>query len=148
MAPLYVVARTTTRRHYAFRLNSGVSLKIVPFSMKLFDRLSYALISSFFGAILGTIGWWLYGEAHSLNYDGPAMHPVLQHWLQYSVAAFATLGFILRDHAGEVVGDVFSAIFNFEINSTPEQNVRILGSLVFIAICVAAIWFTTPLKHQ
>ena len=125
-----------------------VSLKIVPFSMKLFDRLSYALISSFFGAILGTIGWWLYGEAHSLNYDGPAMHPVLQHWLQYSVAAFATLGFILRDHAGEVVGDVFSAIFNFEINSTPEQNVRILGSLVFIAICVAAIWFTTPLKHQ
>ena len=25
MAPLYVVARTTTRRHYAFRLNSGVS---------------------------------------------------------------------------------------------------------------------------
>ena len=129
-------------------LTLAVSLKIVPFSMKLFDRLSYALISSFFGAILGTIGWWLYGEAHSLNYDGPAMHPVLQHWLQYSVAAFATLGFILRDHAGEVVGDVFSAIFNFEINSTPEQNVRILGSLVFIAICVAAIWFTTPLKHQ
>ena len=135
-------------RAYGTPLTLPVSLKIVPFSMKLFDRLSYALISSFFGAILGTIGWWLYGEAHSLNYDGPAMHPVLQHWLQYSVAAFATLGFILRDHAGEVVGDVFSAIFNFEINSTPEQNVRILGSLVFIAICVAAIWFTTPLKHQ
>ena len=149
-APFWPSGLTLRSSGLAFSqpLTLAVSLKIVPFSMKLFDRLSYALISSFFGAILGTIGWWLYGEAHSLNYDGPAMHPVLQHWLQYSVAAFATLGFILRDHAGEVVGDVFSAIFNFEINSTPEQNVRILGSLVFIAICVAAIWFTTPLKHQ
>ena len=31
MAPLYVVARTTTRRHYAFRLNSGVS----PFTFRV-----------------------------------------------------------------------------------------------------------------
>ena len=116
--------------------------------MSLFDRLSYALISGFFGAIVGAAGWWLYGEAHSLNYNGPAMHPVLQHWLQYSIAAFAALGFILKDHAGEVVGDTFSAIFHFEINSTSDQNIRVVGSLVFLAACIAAIWFTTPLSQQ
>lgn len=131
----------------ACRLSQTLAQKTVQLYMNLFDRFSYALISGSFGAMVGAIGWWLYGEAHSLNYDGPAMHPILQHWLQYSVAAFAALGFMLGDHAGEVVGDTFSAIFNFEINSTPEQNIRISGSLVFIAICLAATWFTSPTSH-
>lgn len=115
--------------------------------MHFFDRLLYALISSFFGAIVGVMGWWLYGQAHSLNYDGPAMHPVLQHWLQYSVATFAVLGFVLKDHVAEVVGDTLSAIFHFEINLTPDRNCRLLVSLVFLVLCIAAIWFTAPLTQ-
>ena len=112
--------------------------------MKLFERVSYAFISAIFGAFVGVLGWWLYGQAHSLNYTGPAMHPALKHWLQGSITVFAVLGFILRERAGEVVGDTLSAVFHFEFNSEPARTARLLVAVVFIAICIAAIWHTTP----
>ncbi len=110
--------------------------------MQLMNRISYAFISACFGALIGVAGWWLYGTAHSLNYDGPEMAPVLRHWLRWTVITYGCLGFWLQHHAAEVVADTFAAIFHFEINDAPDRAARLALSLVFCAICLAAIWFT------
>lgn len=112
--------------------------------MQLWDRLVYAFISALFGAAIGTAGWWLYGMAHSLNYDGPSMDPVLRHWLLSSIALFGVLGFIFQQMAADFAGDTISAILHFEFNDTPGNGTRWFVALVFVAICIAAIWFTTP----
>ena len=112
--------------------------------MSLLDRLEYALISGLFGCALGALCWWLYGMAHSLNYDGPGMDPALRHWLLGAGGSFAVLGAVLGAKAADVVGDVLNAILHFEFNDTPGNGTRWLVALVFVAICIAAIWFTTP----
>lgn len=110
--------------------------------MALTERLTFALIGLFFGVLLGAACWWLYGLAHSLNYDGPGMDPKLRHWITCSGAAFAALGFLFRDRVGEFVGDVIGAIFHFECDDTPGKHASPLLGCVFLAIIVAAIWFT------
>lgn len=110
----------------------------------LFDRLEYALIAAFFGAIIGMAGWWLYGMAHSLNYDGPGMDPVLRHWVQYTGGVFAALGFIFRERAADAVGDTVSGILHFEFNEEPGRAASAWVGCVVLAIALAAIWFTSP----
>ena len=110
----------------------------------LFDRLGYALIGAFFGAILGIVGWWLYGVAHSLNYSGPGMDPVLRHWVQYCGGAFSAWSFVFRERAADAVGDTVSAILHFEFNETPGRTASVLVCCVALAITLAAIWFTSP----
>jgi hypothetical protein len=46
--------------------------------------------------------------------------------------------------AADFAGDTISAILHFEFNDTPGNGTRWLVALVFVAICIAAIWFTTP----
>ncbi len=108
------------------------------------ERITYALLGSVFGAVIGVVCWWLYGLGHSLNYDGPGMDPVLRHWLVWSSGAFGIVGFVFREHVGDVVGDTISAVFLFESNQPPNESVRTLVALVFIAIIIAAIWFSAP----
>jgi len=108
------------------------------------ERLTYALISAVFGAVIGVVCWWLYGLGLSLNYTGPGMDPVLRHWLIWSSGAFGAIGFVLRERAADVVGDAISAIFHFEFNQTPGESKGILVALMLIAIIIAAIWFTAP----
>lgn len=110
----------------------------------LLDRLGYALIGAFFGALVGVAGWWLYGLAHSLSYDGPGMDPVLRHWVQYGAAAFAVLGFIFRARAADAVADTVSGILHFEFDETPGQAASALVLCVVLALVIAAIWFTSP----
>lgn len=112
--------------------------------MLLGERITYALIGATFGALVGAVCWWLYGLAHSLNYDGPGMDPVLRHWLTYVTAAFAVFGFIFRERVGDIVGDSLTAIFHFEVNEAPGQSASAVVALVFLAIIIAAIWFTVP----
>ncbi len=112
----------------------------------LLDRLGYALIGLFFGALIGVAGWWLYGVAHSLNYDGPGMDSVLRHWVQCSGAAFAVLGFIFRARAADAVADTVSGILHFEFNETPGQAASVLVLCVALGLVIAAIWFTSPIK--
>jgi len=110
----------------------------------LLDRLGYALIGAFFGSIIGIAGWWLYGVAHSLNYSGPGMDPVLRHWVQYSGGAFAAWGVVFRERAADAVGDTVSAILHFEFDEAPGRTASALVSCVVLAITLAAIWFTSP----
>ena len=112
--------------------------------MQLFDRLGYSMISAIFGAVIGVAGWWLYGLAHSLNYAAPAIDPVLRHWLVRCIAVFAVLGFVFKDTAADFVADTMTAIVHFEFNEAPDNAARYGVGLVFLAICIAAIWFTTP----
>lgn len=112
--------------------------------MQLADRIGYAMLSAFLGALIGVAGWWLYGLAHSLNYAGPAIDPVLRHWLACSATVFAVLGFAFKDTAADFVADTMSAIVHFEFNDTPGNAARYGVLLVLLAICIAAIWFSTP----
>ena len=110
----------------------------------LWERLVYALISACFGALIGVAGWWLYGSAHSLQYHGPAMDPALRHWLRCSIAVFAVLGFVFKQAAADFIGDTLSAIFHFESSHWPGHGGRLVFGLVLLALCLAAIWFSTP----
>ena len=111
--------------------------------MALLDRLTYSLLGLVFGVGIGVLGWWLYGLAHSLNYDGPGMDPLLRHWVQYAGAVFAALGFIFRERAADAVADTVSGILHFEFNETPGRAASALVGCVVIAITIAAIWFTS-----
>jgi hypothetical protein len=112
--------------------------------MAITERISYALIGAFFGAIIGVAFWWLYGLAHSLNFSGIDIDPVLRHWLTYSSGAFAIFGFVFREHVGDVFGVVMSAVFHFESNQSSNESAGIWVGLVFLAIVIAAIWFSAP----
>jgi hypothetical protein len=108
------------------------------------ERVTYALISAVFGALVGVVCWWLYGLAHSLNYNGPGMDPVLQHWLTYVTSAFAVAGFVLRERSGDIAGDTLTAIFHFEMNDTSGHSLSVVASIVLLVIIIAAVWFTAP----
>ena len=110
--------------------------------MRLIERLTYCLIGAIFGALVGVVCWWLYGLAHSLRYDGPGVDPVLKHWLTYVPIAFAVAGFVFRERIGDILGDAFGAITDFESNQS-SGRVGVIGVL-FLAIAIAAIWMAVP----
>ena len=112
--------------------------------MAIVDRITYAFIGAIFGALIGVACWWLYGLANSLNYYGPGMDPVLRHWVTYAGGAFGVIGFLFRERVGDTIGDTISAIFHFEANERPGERTNPIVALVFIAIIVAAIWFSVP----
>ena len=112
--------------------------------MAIVERVAYAFIGSLLGALVGVACWWLYGLAHSLNYNGPGMDPILRHWVIGVGGAFAVLGFFLRAYVGEFLGDVLNGILHFEVNHPPGSSVRLVVSMVFLTIIIAAIWFTVP----
>ena len=107
----------------------------------VFDHLGHTLIGAVVGMIIGVIGWWLYGLAHSLNYSGPGMDPVLKHWLTWAGLSYAVLGLVLRERSADLFAATISAIFHFEIDQAP-RNSGLLVNLIFSVILVAAIWFT------
>ena len=110
----------------------------------MFDRITSAFIGAIFGALIGVGCWWLYGLAHSRNYDGPGIDPVLRHWVTYAGGAFGVIGFLLRQRLGDAVGDTIGAIVQFEANESPRGRASPFLVLVFLSIIVAAIWFSVP----
>jgi hypothetical protein len=115
--------------------------------MPLTDRIGHAAVNALFGALLGVVCWWLYGLAHSLNYDGPAMDPVLRHWVLWLAAIFALLGFFFGARAGEFMVDAWDAVIHFELNDAPGKGANLALSLAFLAILIAVLWFTVPGKN-
>lgn len=111
--------------------------------MPLSDRIQYALVGAALGAAVGVAGWWLYGLAHSLNYDGPGMDPVLRHWLQACAGLFAAMGAVFGAAVVSFVADALGAMLNFEFDELRTRSSGFYG-LVLLAILLAAIWFTTP----
>lgn len=110
--------------------------------MAIIDRLTYAFFGLLFGALIGVACWWLYGLAFSLSYDGPGLDPVLRHWVTWVGGAFGVLGFIFRERLGDFIGNTISAIFHFEADSGRGSPASALLGLVFLALAVAAAWFT------
>lgn len=111
--------------------------------MGLADRLTYAALSGVCGLLLGLLGWFLYGMAYSLSYDGPGMDPVLRHWLVGVGGGFAVLGFFFGARVADWVGDTLSAILHFEWDRTP-YRAGTAFVLVLVVLMVAAVWFSAP----
>ena len=105
------------------------------------DRQAYAFIGGVFGAGLAAICWWLYGLAFSLRYSGPGIDPSLTHWVKSIGAAFALLGFVLKDRVGSVVGDAFATIFNFEADNHPRNDVSGWQALFMLGLVGVLIWY-------
>ena len=105
------------------------------------DRLAYALIGGVFGVVLAAVCWWLYGLAFSLRYSGPGIDPDLLHWVKMLGAAFALLGFLLKDRVGSVVCDAFAAIFNFEADNQPRNDVSGWQALFALVLVGVLIWY-------
>lgn len=112
--------------------------------MAIVDRITYALIGAFFGAILGVAGWWLYGLAHSLSYSGPGIDPVLRHWVAHAGWVFAVIGFMFRQRVADAVGDTLQALFHFEMDDRPGERASPLVHVLVVILIVAAIWFSVP----
>jgi hypothetical protein len=113
-------------------------------TLAIVDRISYAFLGLFFGALVGVACWWLYGLARSLNYDGPGMDPILRHWVTYLGGVFAAFGFLFKERVGDFIGDTISGILHFEVNDPPGSAASAWVGLVFLAIIIAAVWFTVP----
>lgn len=67
-------------------------------------RLGHALIGALFGAVLGALLWFLYDAGFSRRIHAPEIHLGLTAWMQYCGSAFAALGFLLKDRAGDLLG--------------------------------------------
>ena len=104
-------------------------------------RAGYAAKGAVVGLPIGGLGWWLYGVAHSLNYTGPEMDPVLRHWLISTVVAFSAVGFLFGPLLALAVKDTILAVVHFEFGTSPRNPSAWLG-LALLAITVAAIWFS------
>jgi len=112
----------------------------------MMDRLTYALISAVFGAVIGVVCWLLYGLGLPVRHGHYAIDPVLRHWLIWSSGAFGAVGFVLRERAADVVGGAISVIFYAysRSNPSPRENAEMLAGLVLMAVIIGAIWFTAP----
>jgi hypothetical protein len=108
--------------------------------IQVIDRVIYAAIGALFGALIGAACWWLYGLAYSLRYDGPGIDPSLLHWVKQFGAVFAITGFVLRDKAGDVVGHLVGAIFNFEADRH-QADLPVWLAVLVLAGIAALIWF-------
>ena len=111
--------------------------------MSLSDRLINAIVGAVLGALLGVLGWLLYGLAHSLTYRGPAIDPVLRHWLIWGGVGFGVLGLLAGKRVGDWASNCFAAILSFEFEDQRSAPGGAWG-MVLIALLLAAIWFTTP----
>ena len=112
--------------------------------MAIIDRLTYTLIGSLFGALIGLACWWLYGLGHSLHFNGEGFDPVLLHWVIYVSATFAIIGFLFREFVAEVIGDVINAIFQTEVSQAPDSRSVPVIAIVFLICAFAVILFTVP----
>lgn len=107
-------------------------------------RLEYALWGAGSGAVLGVMGWWLFGLAHSLQYDGLALDPVLRHWVLGGVVGFSVLGFVFKVGVLDVVFGALSAILHFEGGQAPDQRSGPIAALVFLVLVIVLLWFSAP----
>jgi hypothetical protein len=110
------------------------------------DRLGYALIGAFFGALVGLLGWWVYGFAHTLRYRGPGIDPLLRQWIVLGSVIFAALGFILRERAADVVAGALSAVLGSEPTSVSARVGSAVLRGVVLVIVVALIWMLNQNK--
>ncbi|MGP1516439.1 MAG: hypothetical protein ACTTJV_02345 [Ottowia sp.] len=111
------------------------------------ERLTYAAIAAFFGALLGVALWWLYGLgfSHTLRYR--ALAPAaFWHWVLGMSGGMAALGFVLCERAADWLGHLLTALFRFEDFSLPERMSGFWWSLLAILGWIALLWITAPYR--
>ena len=91
------------------------------------ERIVSAVISTFFGALIGFILAWLLGVYSHLLGTG-RIHVDLVKWISFGALSFGLLGFIIGQHTGTLIGTVFNIIFQIE----DVRNYEYPGWLIFI----------------
>lgn len=110
--------------------------------MHLSERITYTIVGAAMGALMGAGCWWLYGLAHSLNYSGAALDPMLNHWVKPMAALFAIAGAIFGARVLDFLADTLGAILHFEMNDTPMKSAGLVFTWVLLGLFIAALWFT------
>ena len=113
--------------------------------MPLSERISHAVFGAVLGALVGLVGWWLYGLGHSLRFNGPGIDPVLRHWVQACALVFGIVGAAVGPVVMDAVSDVFAAILNAELDTRDNRSyTTAFCVLVVLLIALAIVWFTAP----
>jgi hypothetical protein len=105
------------------------------------DRLIYALIGAVFGAVLGLVCWWLYGLAFSVQVHGTGLNHEALPWVKVLAGLFATLGFVLKDRAGSVVGQTIAGLFSLESQGDHGPHLSFGKGLLVLVVIAAIVWY-------
>ena len=105
------------------------------------DRLVYALIGLFFGAVIAVALWFLYDLGFSARFGAPEVHPGLRGWVLCSGGFFAAVGFLFKAGVGSMVGGTIRAVYDHESGEKQTSEVPSwLAVLLFVGIAVGA-WY-------
>lgn len=111
------------------------------------NRLFFAALGAFFGAIMAGICWLLYGCGLSVRLNGNALDPFLTHWLYGLGGGLAVLGFILEDKMANALGDLISVVFYVQLGETPDRHGKwgylFWVVLAILVVCALTYW-TSP----
>ena len=105
------------------------------------DRLTYALIGSLFGALLGIVCWFLYGLAFSRQMSGTGINASVLPWIKVLGGLFGTLGFLFKDKVGSIVGTTIAGIFSVEGDRDYGPNLSFSKSMLVLAVIAAVVWY-------
>lgn len=106
----------------------------------LYDRLTYAVIGFFFGAVLGALLWFLYDAGFSAWIGAPQIDLGLRAWIKYAGGVFALLGFLLKADAGHVAGSTVDAVYRLERHDYIGGQVPTWGTVLFVLAGIVAVY--------
>jgi hypothetical protein len=102
----------------------------------IYDRLAYALIGFFFGAVFAIVLWILYDKGFSRQPGHPEVHAGVLAWIKYVGGAFAIIGFLFKDRVGSAIGSSSSEVYNYEAGKYDPPTWFVVLLLVAIAVAV------------
>ena len=112
-----------------------------PMLKEICDRLVYALIGLFFGAVLAVVLWFLYDAGFSRRSEGVGVHPGLMNWIMCSGGFFAAVGFLFKASVGSAVGSTVRGIYDHERGGDPNLQIPAwLAILLFNGVALG-VWY-------
>ena len=105
------------------------------------ERLSYAAIGFFFGAVLAAVFWWLYGLGFSSNLGPSPSQSSFWPWLKYLGGGGAVAGFVLKERVGDLAGLVFRGAYEAEAFAYRGPEVPAWVIAVLLAVVASVAWF-------
>lgn len=107
----------------------------------LIERLTFAALGTFFGALVGVLLWFLYDYGASLRLWPPEIHLGLRVWCMGFAGVFALVGLVLGAETGTVIGSILSVIFRFESYEDMQEHSGRLRYFLLALILICAVWF-------
>ena len=105
------------------------------------DRIVFAAIAGFFGAVLGLVCWFLYGIGFSQSFPGMSWNPDALPWITALGGLFALFGLVLKERAADIVGDTIAGLLTTESGRDYGPNLSVGKIILVIAFIAAVIWY-------